>query len=83
MEGDPVEEVLHIYSAQDADTSEVEDDGSPITRADLKDLIQSGEAVDDPGFFTVDGEKRYISGVEELVGYLDLPIVESDENDQI
>ena len=81
IEGDPAEEVLHIYSAQDEDTGEIEDQGEPITRADLKDLIQSGDAVDDPGFFTVDGEKKYISGIEELVGYIELPTVESDEND--
>ena len=79
---DQEEETLHIYSAQDPDTGDMEDDtGIPVTRARLKELIQSGEAVEDPGFFTVDGEKRYISGVEELVGYFTLTEAESDEND--
>lgn len=85
IEGDPAEEVLHIYSAQDEDTGEIEDEGTPVTRADLKDLITDGRE-EQPGSFLVDDKPVYISDFvpsEELVGYLELPIVESDENDEI
>lgn len=76
---------MHIYSAQDEDTGEIEDDGTPITRADLKDLITDG-LEEQPGSFLVDDKPVYISDFvpsEELVGYLELPIVESDDNDEI